>query len=77
MSDTFLQVRLEGIIERLDGELAAAQAEVERLRATNAELVAVLDAAWLVLKGRDQREDEMRVYNAIRIVLAKAGGKDA
>jgi chromosome segregation ATPase len=51
--DPFLQVGLEGIIERLGGELAAAQAEVERLRdcvndaefeatrlrATNAELV--------------------------------------
>ncbi len=48
------------------------QDEIERLRALQEEMVAVLNGARIVIKNRDQNENEARVLAAIVSVLSRA-----
>jgi len=49
-------------------------AEIERLHASSDEMLAVLNAARIMLKNRDQRPDEMKLLDAIKMVIANAEG---
>jgi len=47
---------------------------VRRLEASNTEMLAVLNAARTMLKNRDQRPNEMKLLDAIKMVIANAEG---
>ncbi len=49
-------------LEHREAQVAELEAEIERLRV-------LLDRARIILKGRDQRPDEMALYNDIRAAL--------
>jgi hypothetical protein len=57
-----------------DEDIVVQNAEIARLEASNAEMLAVLNAARIVLKNRDQRPNEMKLLDAIKIVIANAEG---
>lgn len=46
--------------------------ELDRLRASNAELLAAADMARICLKNRDQNELETKAITALRVAIAKA-----
>jgi hypothetical protein len=60
--------------ERLsDGALYGKLADkIARLSGVNADMLKVLDAARIVLKNRDQRPNEMKLLDAIKIVIVQA-----
>jgi hypothetical protein len=58
--------------EPTDEDAIEAAAEIERLRAVSSDMLAVLNACRIAIKNRDQRPNEMKLLDAIKIAIANA-----
>jgi hypothetical protein len=52
-------------------ELQKLRTEIERLNTTLSNALIVLNTTRIIIKNRDQRPDEMKLLDAVKIVIAE------
>src|SRR6185369_655846 len=62
----------KGTAEAQEAAIHQTHGEIERLTTVASDMLAVLNACRITIKNRDQRPDEMKLLDAIKVAIANA-----